>query len=1523
MGFDIIPGDAEFEIDAGDLNPLHWINKANHAFGSTLASNLEFLGITDPAVDPDGIREVAKKWRALAKGLDAAARDAESALKDLEWEGKAAKALHKRAKASRTQATDMADSLRKGAKALDDFADEAHGLLTEIGVILAEIAEFEIAGLALSVLTGGLSAIAGSLAAGARAAKVVALIARIEKSGSRMARVIRTVMEAIRGLERALKALGEIKTIATAGKLAGEGMKFSAFDAALRDPGVFEDPGKLGELLATGAAFGVGGGMLGKVLGKGLGKLKPSELARLSRSLGAGGRDLSRLKLRPEQAQKLAAAIRAAEKECKLDPIDVATGAMLLPQTDVELPGTLPLILERTHISSYQWGGWFGRSWASTLDQRLQADDDGIIYAAPDGSRLVYPSPAPESSEPVYPETGPRIPLMWDTEVDGALRITNPATGLSYVFHSPQATDDAEAVDLPLQAIETRYHQRITIHYGDDATPIEVAHFGGYRIALDRHPRLPRITALRLIDSERPESRGMVLVSYGYDDDGHLTEVRDSAGKALRFTYDPDGRITSWTDRNANTYSYTYDEQGRVIRTEGSGGYLSGTLSYDEATRTTTVTNSLGHSSRFEHNEAYRLIREIDPLGHTTQQEWDSAGRLVAVTDPLGNTTRHRYDAHGQLVSVIHPDGLENSCEYDDAGLPVAITGPDGCVWRQEYDEHGNRTAVTDPSGAHTFFSYTPAGQLETVTDALGHTTSIRHNRAGLPLGVTDPAGAVTAYAYDAMGRPTAITDPLGRTTRLEWTVEGQLVRRTGPEGSSESWTYDAEGNCTSHTDPSGGVTRFEYGDFDLLTVRTGPDGARYTFSHDTELRLTNAFNPQGLCWSYHYDPAGRLVSETDFDGRTLTYTYDAAGRFTSRTTPLGHVIRHELDAAGRIVAKNIDGDRTTYTYNLAGHLTQASTSTSTMVLERDVLGRVLAETVDGHTTRYTYDVLGRRTSRTTPSGVCTQVSHNTAGAPTTVSVGGHRLVFERDVLGRETSRVVESLAAPITLTSTWDEAGRQTSQHVATASRVLRSRAFTYRADSALTQIADQLGREQRDMTLDAVGRPLAVTAGSWSETYAYDTAGNQIRAQWPDEAPHPEARGERTYAGTRIRTAGAVRHEYDGAGRATLRQKTRVSHKPDTWRYAYDAEDHLVSCTIPDGTTWTYSYDPLGRRIAKYRTASDGEHPVETVRFSWDGTSLSEQTDTATGTVITWEYDEDHPVAQLERKPPTATTPLTTAPQEDIDTRFFAIITDLVGTPTELVGEDGTIAWHSRATLWGRTSWNREATAYTPLRFPGQYADPETGLHYNFFRHYDPDTARYTTPDPFGLVPAPNPVAYTHNPQTWSDPLGLVPKACLIDRYKWDGSARFGKLDDLNRPTGVFASLRKEMLDTGTPAGSTWSPGWRGHGTSFNEARGHLLANRLGGPGKGSLSRQNLVTLTQDPVNTPVMRAIEDKVYRAVAKGENVQYSVVPRYEGTNPVPTRLEISAYGNRGFSLTEKLENPAAGVRTGTIPIPEL
>ncbi|MFE2638109.1 DUF6531 domain-containing protein [Streptomyces scopuliridis] len=70
---------------------------------------------------------------------------------------------------------------------------------------------------------------------------------------------------------------------------------------------------------------------------------------------------------------------------------------MLLPQTDLALPGVLPLVLRRTHVSTYRYGRWFGRSWASTLDERIELDarGHGALWAREDGSLLIYPRLAP------------------------------------------------------------------------------------------------------------------------------------------------------------------------------------------------------------------------------------------------------------------------------------------------------------------------------------------------------------------------------------------------------------------------------------------------------------------------------------------------------------------------------------------------------------------------------------------------------------------------------------------------------------------------------------------------------------------------------------------------------------------------------------------------------------------------------------------------------------------------------------------------------------------------------------------------------------------------------------------------------------------------------------------------------------------------------------------------------------------------------------------------------------------------
>ena len=1338
-----------------DLNPFHYINKFNHMFGDSVASGLEFLGISDPAVDPDGVREIAKKWRQLATGLDDAAEAARKSLVDVEWEGKAAKAFNKRAKATRKNATEMAHSLREGAKALDEFADKAHELLSEIGVILAEIVEFEIAGLALDILTAGASSVAATLVAGERVLKVVALIARIEEEGTALGSVIRGVMEVIRGVERALKALKEIRGVSEVARMAKEGAKFSAFETLLKDPGAFKDPGKLAGILAEGAVLGIGFGMLGKALGKGLKALKPADLAKLAKGLKLNCATFERLSLNPE-FNKLPASIRNMVKTFVRDPIDVATGDMALPRVDVSLPGVLPLVLERTHISSYRCGGWFGPSWASTLDQRVQANETGFVFAAADGARLCFPVPDAETDTPVRPDTpGSRLTLSWDTEVDGAVRVTDPDSGLIHVFHSPVAAADDTAVDLPLQHIQDRNGNRVTVEYAEGDIPRAVVHSGGYRIAIDRDHARSRVTGLRLLDPSAPGGPGTTLLTFGYDERGQLVEETNSSGLPMRYTYDAEGRITSWTDRNGTTYWYACDEHGRVVATGGTGDALASTLAYDDATRTTRVADSLGHVRVYEHNESLRLTSETDPLGNVTTREWDASLQLASVTDPLGHTTRYRYDDGGQVVAVVRPDGRELTSEYTALGLPTAITGPDGAVWRQEYDDRGDRTAVTDPAGATTRFTYNASGHLTSVTDALGNTTRVRCDRAGLFTEITDPLGARTSLERDTFGRSVTITDPLGNVTGQEWTVEGGLARRTAADGTTESWSYDGEGNRVTRTDSMNAVTSFEYAHFDLPASRIGPGGVRYRYAYDTELRLTGVTNPQGLTWTYAYDSAGRLVNETDFDGRTVTYTHDPAGRLETFTNALGQTTAFQRNALGQVIRRTADDGVVDLSYTASGSLAAAVGTDSTLTLEHDVAGRLLAETVNGRTSTYTYDPLGRRTSRTTPTGAVSRWGYDAAGRCVELNAGGQRIDFTYDAADRLLTRLV---GETVTLSNAFDAEGRLTSQSVlGPQGESVQQRDYSYRADGYLTRV-DELRGGARQFGLDAAGRVTTVSAADWSERYAYDSVGNQTTASWTATHPGHEATGEREYAGTRLTRAGSVRYQHDAAGRITSRQKTRLSRTPDTWHYTWNSDDQLVSVVTPDGTRWRYLYDPLGRRTAKQRLAADGNTVAEQTEFTWDGATLCEQTTVAAElphpVTLTWDHHGQHPVAQTER------VGIDDATQDEIDSRFFTIVTDLVGTPTELVDETGHVAWRARTTLWGTTSWASDSTTYTPLRFPGQYFDPETGLHHNYHRYYDPETARYVTPDPLGLAPAPNPSTYVHNPHTWADPLGLAPK-------------------------------------------------------------------------------------------------------------------------------------------------------------------
>ncbi|WP_051966570.1 DUF6531 domain-containing protein [Kitasatospora mediocidica] len=1027
------------------------------------------------------------------------------------------------------------------------------------------------------------------------------------------------------------------------------------------------------------------------------------------------------------------------------EPVDMATGRMFMNAVDVSLPGALPLLFSRSFESGYQAGRWLGRRWTCTFDERLERDTDGVIYLGPDRVAQLYPHPVPGDG-PVQASAGDR----WELELDesGTYLLTDVAGGLVREF-----TPVPQSSTALLTRLRDRSGRWLEFDYDASGAPASITHHAGYRVlvTVDRG----RITALRLADADG-EGHHALLVRYGYTD-GRLTAVYDVSGAALRFTNDEHDRITSWTDRNGGRYSYRYDEQGRVVDQGSAAGYLRFQFRYTEPDPTTGLrityeTDAHGNTTEYHVNHLAQVVATVDPVGRTTHTEYDEYHRVLAHTDALRRTTRYEYDGLGALTAVVRPDGERSELTYQGlTTLPTEVRVPGGALWRQEYDAAGRRTAVINPAGAVTRYRYDENGNLAASTDALGTTTEMRCDPAGLPMQVTGPDGTQSSCERDPFGRPTAITDPLGGVTRFTWTAGGRLAARQDPDGTAESWTWDGEGNIRSHTDKLGQTSSFEYNEFDLVTVATSPDGSRYTFSWDATLRLVAVTNPLGQQWQYAYDAAGRLRSETDFHGRTVAYGWDAGPRPTSRTDAFGQTVRHRYDVLDQLVATEYADHTTSYAYDVTGNLIAATGPDAELRASYDVLGNLLAETVDGRTVSYAWDVLGRCTGRTLPSGHSSSYSYDTVGHRVRLESTGGRLDFAFDTAGRELHR---ALGGDLTLANTWDAQSRLTTQTLQSTEEILQHRSYQYRADGHPTRIEELLG-QSREFELTATGRVTAVRSADQDERYSYDGGGHLTAADWPATAATRAARGERAREGSELTRAGDVRYEYDRAGRVTLRQIKRLSRKPDTWRFEWDAQDQLTHATTPDGTRWRYRYDPLGRRIAKERLAADGT-VAERVDFSWDGPRLAEQT-TRTEALpgpytLSWDHVGFRPLAQTET--------IASADRDQVDRRFYAIVTDLVGTPTELVDTaDGTIAWRGNTTLWGHTSWPSDSTAYTPLRFPGQYFDPETRLHYNHHRYYDPATARYASPDPLGIAPAANPDTYVPNPLVDSDPLGLAP--------------------------------------------------------------------------------------------------------------------------------------------------------------------
>ena len=190
-----------------------------------------------------------------------------------------------------------------------------------------------------------------------------------------------------------------------------------------------------------------------------------------------------------------------------------------------------------------------------------------------------------------------------------------------------------------------------------------------------------------------------------------------------------------------------------------------------------------------------------------------------------------------------------------------------------------------------------------------------------------------------------------------------------------------------------------------------------------------------------------------------------------------------------------------------------------------------------------------------------------------------------------------------------------------------------------------------------------------------------------------------------------------------------------------------------------------------------------------------------------------------------------------------WYAIHNDHLGTPQFMTDLNQQIAWSQSHSAFGEATIDEDpdgdGTVITyNQRFPGQYFDGESGLHYNYFRDYDPGTGRYVQSDPIGLIGGLNTYGYVlQNPLRYTDFNGNAPKPPNTGKsgkpVAVDPST--GEVIDYNNPKGPKTTETIGQPKPKDPLLNKKKPG-KGCMSAYNFCRAACIARCPGGwIGKG----------------------------------------------------------------------------------------
>jgi RHS repeat-associated protein len=912
------------------------------------------------------------------------------------------------------------------------------------------------------------------------------------------------------------------------------------------------------------------------------------------------------------------------------------------------------------------------------------------------------------------------------------------------------------------------------------------------------------------------------------DANGLITSETDFNGVVTTTTWDVARRLPITVVNASGT------PDARTVTTQWHSTFALPVL-VTEADRTTAYTyDTLG-------NVLTRAVTDTATNKAQLWQWTYNTQRLVeTATEPNGAVSSYTYDSRGNVLTSTNALGHITSYAYDTANRVVSSTAPNGLVTAYTYDAR-DRLLTQSVGGQTTVLTYKPFGTVETITLPTGLALTYAYDAAHRLVGWSNNRGESGTYTLDGMGNRTAeqIKDSAGN---VAWNAArtinniNRLSAQTEGPNQASSFGYDANGELTRTTNGLNQSTQYGLDGLRRIKAVTDAANASATLKYNALDAVTEAKDFKGVATTYTRDAQGNATAESSADTGGASTQYDALGLPSQITDALGQATTITRDALGRPTSLVFaDGKTTTLRYGLTansrGYLSEVIDRSGTTEYTRDGFGRVTLKKqtlANGSVQQvsYSYNPNGTLASIGYPNGggLLTH-SYDATGRLTGLSLNGNPLVtgIAWNPLGRPTAWTWAFASPTLAASRSYDTAGRMTatefSSYVYDAAGRITSLTQNLYAPGDTDPAHSTIGASDITWTVgyNAVGRITGFSATGSTTGFGYDANGNR-------NSSTRELNGQST---SRTYSVGATSNRLTGFTQSINgASSTSVTYGynangdlvSDGLRsYTYDAEGRLAAATTGAtdvSPTTRYAHNALGQRVFKTEPLyppgqgdeADPSFMQSLIAFFtklWNPTAnQAEQLGYA------YVYDENGTLISEAGSGgansagqasyiylPTANGPMPIAAV--INGAIYAVHSDHLNTPRKLSNADGQPVWQWSYSAFGEDkptiAKNRFANLdITPnpgstslsevkfnLRYPGQYADEESGLFYNYFRSYDPRTGRYSQGDPIGLLGGWNRFGYVGGDSLmYSDPLGL-------DRW---GSYGYGRYLPSTNPSPSF---------------------------------------------------------------------------------------------------------------------------------------